>query len=462
MLFYIESRLPMKSFIKRIIFRDIILSKAEKKTFRLHFLYYAIEGIILGVLALNEFVFIKSLKGSNVQVGVLFQFSVLVLVFSIFFNEWLKRITNKKKLLRIVGIVTRLPLLILFFFPKNLSQLDGNSTYHLLFLGIFLIYYFANPIIYPIINLFLKRNYSHRNFGRLYSYATTFNKIIMLAVTFAYGLLLDTCDYAYIFVFPIVAAMGIFSIYLLSLIDYEETPEEIPQRKLLQSIRQTINNMQHILKSNRAFRDFEMGFMFYGFAFMGTVSVITIFFEKGLHLNYSTVAFYKNAYNILAILMLPFFGKLIGRIDPRKFAALTFASLLLYLFFMALTDYFPMHKEIMGIKIYLMLMLSMSFNGVFAATMALLWSIGSVYFCKDKDAANYQAIHLTFTGLRSFFAPLLGVLFYELWGFTWTFAIGVGFLAISIILMLISMKKEKMTQPASPEYSSNELLDKNI
>jgi len=433
----------VKSFIKSIVFKNIVLSKTETKTFRLHFLYYAIEGIILGVLALNEFVFIKSLKGSNLQVGVLFQFSVMVLIFSIFFNEWLKRIANKKKLLLIVGVITRLPLLILMFFPTNLSQLEGNSTYHLLFLFIFLIFYFANPIVYPIINLFLKKNYAHTNFGRLYSIATSFNKIVMLLVTFAYGWLLDYCDYAYIYVFPVIAALGILSIYLLSLIDYDEPYVAIPQRKLLQSLKQTINNMQNIMKSNKAFRDFEMGFMFYGFAFMGTVSVITIFFEKGLHLNYTTVAFYKNAYNILAILMLPFFGKLIGKIDPRKFAAITFASLLFYLLFMGLTEYIPIYTEVMGIKIYLMLMLSITFNGVFAATMALLWSIGSVYFCKDEEAANYQSIHLTFTGLRSFFAPLLGVLFYELWGFTWTFAIGIGFLIVSIILMLVSMKKEK-------------------
>ncbi len=434
---------PVKRLIKSIVFKNISLTKTEIKTFRLHFLYYAIEGIILGVLALNEFVFIKSLKGSNIQVGVLFQFSVMVLIFSIFFNEWIKRIADKKKLLRIVGLITRLPLLILLFFPKNLSQLEGNSIYHIIFLSVFLIFFFAYPIVYPIINLFLKKNYSHENFGRLFSYATTFNKIIMLVVTFAYGLLLDAYDYAYIYVFPFVAFLGILSIYLFSLIDYDEPFVEIPKRKLGQSMKQTMNNMRSIMKINKAFRDFEMGFMFYGFAFMGTVSVITIFFEKGLHLNYSTVAFYKNAYNILAILMLPFFGKLIGKIDPRKFAAITFASLLLYLFFMGLTEYFPIHTELWGIKIYLMLMLSITFNGVFAATMALLWSIGSVYFCKNEDAANYQSIHLTFTGLRSFFAPLLGVLFYELWGFTWTFIIGIGFLIISILLMIISMKKEK-------------------
>ena len=42
------------------------LGAIEKNTFRIHFAYSIIEGIILGVLALNEFVFLKSLHGSDV------------------------------------------------------------------------------------------------------------------------------------------------------------------------------------------------------------------------------------------------------------------------------------------------------------------------------------------------------------------------------------------------------------
>ena len=59
-------------------------SDQEKRTFQLHLIYSIIEGIILGVLALNEFVFIKSLKGSNYELGFLFQFSMVVFIFLVF------------------------------------------------------------------------------------------------------------------------------------------------------------------------------------------------------------------------------------------------------------------------------------------------------------------------------------------------------------------------------------------
>lgn len=195
------------------------------------------------------------------------------------------------------------------------------------------------------------------------------------------------------------------------------------------------------MKSNLPFRDFQAGFMFYGFAFMGTVSVIAIFFQKELNLNYSSVAFYKNSYNILAIFLLPMFGKLMGKIDPRKFAAITFASLLFYLLFIALTSYAPWFIWIKGIKIYYTLFVAMLFNGVFAATMGLLWSIGSVYFCPENEASEYQAIHLTLTGFRSFFAPVLGLGIYLLVGFTATFVTGIILLLIAVIISMRSYKK---------------------
>ena len=108
------------------------LNFEEKRTFRLHGLYMAIEGIILGVLALNEFVFIKSLHGSNYQLSFLFQFSMVMFLFLVFINEFIKRIKNRKKMLRIAALLTRLPLLLLIFFPDNVHGIDENQIYHTL------------------------------------------------------------------------------------------------------------------------------------------------------------------------------------------------------------------------------------------------------------------------------------------------------------------------------------------
>ncbi|MBT3208846.1 MAG: MFS transporter [Bacteroidetes bacterium] len=424
-----------------IYLKDVV--GEERRTFKLHLAYSIIEGIIAGILVLNEFVFIKSLLGTDYQLSFLFQFSVVVFLFSIFLMEILKRIQNKKKLLRIISFSTRLPLVLLMFFPSNSEEMLGSSYYHYIFLAIFFVYFLASTIVLPTINAFLKSNYSHHNFGKLYSYATSVNKIVLLISTFFFGFLLDYDNYAFVYIYPFLGLLGIISINLLSRIKYEEIPVNLNRKKFWKTIAESINNMIDIIQKNKPYRDFEIGFMLYGFSFMVSVSVITIFFDKALNLNYSSVAFYKNAYNILAIVLLPFFGKLLGKIDPRKFAIITYSALLLYFVFMTITEYMPQHFIVFDIKIYYSLLLSFFFYGIFAATMALLWFIGSAYFCKNEDAGQYQSIHLTLTGVRAAFAPIIGIYFYNKIGFSGNFIIAIVSLVFAIGMMFWSLKKSK-------------------
>ena len=400
-----------------------------------------IEGIVLGVLALNEFVFIKSINGSNYQLGLLFQFSMIVFLFLILINEFLKRVKNRASLLRWVAIGSRLPLLLIWFFPHEASDYN-NQVYHLFFLGLFLIYFAGNVVIYPNINYLLKQNYQHSNFGKLYSYATSSNKIIMLVITFAYGYLLDADNFAFTYILPIIGVLAILSVFVLSFIPYPKNDEVLERKGILESVTTSLKEMRHILSKNIPYRHFELGFMLYGFSFMISVTVITIYFYDSLNLNYSSVAFYRNAYNILAIVLLPYFGKLLGNIDPRKFAAMAYASIALYIFFVLVTTYLPYNFKLYDITIYYTLILYIIFHGIFAATMVLLWNIGSAYFCKPNEAGTYQSLHLSLTGLRAIAAPLLGVLFYEILGFTITFSIAIVSLFFAMWLMRWSYLKD--------------------
>jgi hypothetical protein len=423
------------------VFKGLSLNRKETITFRLHLIYMALEGVILGVLALNEFVFIKSLHGTNYQLGFLFQFSMLIFLFLVFINEFLKRVRNRKKLLRLVSILTRLPLLLIFFFPRDAETVLTQEVYHYIYLGLFLIYFSGNIVIYPNINFLLKTNYRHQNFGKLYSYATSLNKIIMLVVTFLYGYLLDYDNYFFVYALPLTGILGVLSGFVLSSIPYPESSEEIQKKSLFQSVNDSIKEMWSILKTNVRYRHFEGGFMLYGFSFMISVTVITIYFYEALNLNYASVAFYRNSYNILAIILLPVAGKLIGNIDPRKFAVITYFAIVLYIFFLMMTGYFPYSFEFLDITVYYTLILYIIFHGIFAATMVLLWNIGSAYFCRPEEAGTYQSIHLSLTGVRAVFAPLLGVLFYEMFGFEVTFSIAIASLLLAIALMVWSYKR---------------------
>jgi len=269
------------------------ISNTEKKTFYLHLIYSVLDGTILGVLALNEFILIKGLHGSSYQIGILFQFSMLVYLISVPLSEILKRTLKKIRMLRIVAVFTRLPLLLLLFFPKTISEQTDMFYYQLVFLLIFLVYFSANPLIFPVINGFLKKNYSHNNFSKLFGYSTTASKFVMLIATFGFGLLLDIYSNAYTYVYPFLAILGIASIFILTQIKYSPP---VPENKasFFTAIKEVISNIINIIKNNKPFRDFEIGFMFYGLAWLITIAVIALFLEKQLKLNYSSIAFYKN------------------------------------------------------------------------------------------------------------------------------------------------------------------------
>ena len=418
------------------------ISEKEFGVFRLHILFSIIQGIVMGVFALNEFVFIKDMMGTKFQLSMLLQMSVILMLFSVFVNEFLRRIQDKKKMLRWAAAITHFPLLGIAFFPTDLNSYLQFPYYHIIFLGIFFFFYLNLIIVLPVINQMLKAAYSHANFGRLYSYSSSVNKLLIMFVSFGFGILLDLNNYVFVYIYPVLALLGFLSVYLLSKI--EVPAEEMDVKKgFLKASLDSLRKMKNILLTNRPYRHFEIGFMFYGFAWMITAAIITIYFNEALHMNHATYGFYKNGYNIMAIVLLPYFGKVLGKIDPRKFAAITFASLFFYLAFMALTEHLPYSFQMGSIEIYLMLIIAYLFYGIFAATMALLWFIGSAYFCKKEEAAQYQSVHLSLTGLRAIVSFQVGIIFYQLWGFSTTFSIALISLFIAVVYMIWSYRNDK-------------------
>jgi len=429
----------------RILFSREFYKSTQRKTFLLHLIYSIIDGAIMGVLALNEFVLLKGLQATDFQVGILFSLMMVVLLFSVVMNSLLKRAKNKQKMLRLAVTFSRIPLLLLFFFPTYHAPAEVGFYYQFAFLAIFLVYFFSNPIILPTIAQLLKTNYKEENFSIFFGYTSTVNKVVVLIFTFLFGLLLDYSPFSYTYIYPFVGIFAIIAVFILTKIDFgnPENSEEISQ-PLFQQIKGSFTRMFSILKVNKAYRDFEIGFMLYGFAWLVSIAVMTIFMEKVLDLNYSSIAFYKNSYNTISIVLTPFFAKLLGKIDPRKFAIYTFAAMLIHILFMALAEYFPQHTEVFGIKMYWTLIISYISYGFFAALMSLLWFIGATYFCKPDEVSDYQSIHITLTGLRGSATPLFGVAFYGIIGYSGVFLLGMGSLFMAIMVMVWSLKKTKI------------------
>ncbi len=417
------------------------LSKQEKRVFRYHLVYSVIDGTLYGALALNEFILLKSLKGTDYQVGILFQIPAVVLLFGVIFNELIRRSQNKKRFIRMTAVLTRLPLAFVIFFPSTADKI--TPLYQYLFLAILTVYYLSTPLLFPTINVLLKNSYSHDNFGRLYSYATSVSKIFALISTFILGWLLDLNYYSFRYIFLALGIAGIVAVFILTEIDYraDKVEDKLP---LFRAVRESIHRMFRILGTNKPFLHFEIAFFIYGMAFLSTSGVISLLLNNVLGLNYSSLAFYKDFYNLINILLLPVFGHYIGRTDPRKFGIFTYLAMAMFLFFLFLSYYVKSSIELWNIRFYLTLVLAYIFYGVFSALMGLLWYIGSSYFGSSEHASDYQSIHVTFTGLRGSFAPLMGIALYRVIGYSGVFLLGIWLLLLAMGVMIWSMRRERL------------------
>ncbi len=413
------------------------LNEREKKAYRLHLTAEIFEAFSIGAIGLTEFVFLKSLNGSPYLVGVILQVSLIVMLFSIFFNQLIKRTGDKKKLYRLSIWVTKLPLFMLLFFSPDTR---GGIFFHYFFIGIYLAYSLTKPLMMPLMNMMLKQNYSGRNFGSLYSRVATLNKLTVVAATFIIGSLLDIDNFSFRYIYPFTAVLSMIGGYIFLKIPYDDKEPDV-RLPLLKSVAGSVSDMARVVRTNKPYRDFEAAFMFYGFSFMIAFPVMTIFFDQALGLNYSSVAFYKNQATLLSLLILPYMGTYIENTDPRKFGMLTFASLGIFLVFLGLTEYFPGRFCFMGFQLYWTLVIAHLFLAVFFAMMLLLWNIGSAYFCHGDDVSTYQSIHISLTGVRGAIAPLIGVGVYEIIGYFSTFLLSSLFTAAAILILLFSLRK---------------------
>jgi hypothetical protein len=258
-----------------------VLTGREKVAYKLHLTAEIFESFSVGAIALHEFVFLKSLQGESYLVGVLLQVSLLVMLFSIFFNQIIRRTDDKKKLYRISIWVTKIPLFLLVLFTP---ETRGEVFFHYFFIGIYLSYSMTKPLMMPLMNMMLKQNYAPENFGRLYSKVATVNKLLVVLATFGIGSLLDNYSYSFRFIYPVSALLSIIGGYVFLKIPYRDRSKD-ERRNLMQSVKASFSGMVSVIKSNRPYRDFEIGFMFYGFSFMIAFPVMTIFFDGVLYLS---------------------------------------------------------------------------------------------------------------------------------------------------------------------------------
>ncbi len=410
----------------------------EKKTFRLHLISQVFYGLSFGILMLQDVILKKSLLASDFQVTVLIFLTSSAFLFSIYGAEIINRSNNQSRTIIAMAIFSRLFLLIIPFFetPNFFIFCIAAMSY-------------TDSLIRPSWNTVFKHNYSDEKRSVLYSYASSVYTIVVLIVTTALGYLLDLNYELYKVFYPVAGIFDILAyINLAKMIRMGKIFDEgknkftgIISGGLIKDILiLPVRNLIRIFKENKPFFRFELNFFLYGMAFMIASPAVPIFLVENLKLDYAPISVGKGlVFYTATILFTPVMGRIHGTGNPTKFCGYLFLSLIFYPLLMLSIKYFGVENQIISPEI--LLYITFFFFGISMSGVTMSWNISSIYYAPPLQVANYQAVHITLTGVRGSFAPFVGYFILKWVSIEATFLVSSLFFLLAGVMMMRESRK---------------------
>jgi hypothetical protein len=416
------------------------VAAVEKKTFILHLISQVFNGISLGILLLQDVILKKTLAASDFEVMLLVFLTSTAFLVSIYGTEIVNRSSNRSRTILIIGYTGKLFLILLPFVD--------NPLFFIVCLSVTA---YVDSALLSSWNIVFRHNYSDTNRSKYFSYASTVSTIAILVTATIFGYLLDLNAVMYKIFIPLSGVLGMFVYHNLakmisySMDDYvliEKDPNagsKINFTLLKDIVVLPIRNVFRIVKENKPFFRFESYFFLYGMAFMVILPAVPIYLVENLRLNYTPISAAKGfIYNSALIIFTPLMGRFHGSKNPTKFCGYIFLILVLYPLMLIGSNYFdtftPLSKEAAIFITYFIFGIGMS--GINIA-----WSLSTLYYAPMNEVSNYQAVHITLTGIRGSIAPVVGYLIMKIFSIEYTFVLSAFLFLIGGVLMLLESKK---------------------
>ncbi len=395
------------------------LNQREKHTFLLTLSASAFNGLILGILILQEVILKKTLNGTALEITLLTMVPTFSNIFSVYFSRMIKYSSRKSQLFLIIGIFGRLLLIA--------SPLINSA---ISFIFILFLHYLFNAFLNPLTNNIMQVNFRKNIRGRIFAISDSVSRISSLVIALAAGVILDYNDTYFRILFVFAGLFGFICCLLYSRIKIRKTlfadNSLLPVRRF--DILYPFKNMINIFSKNKPFGIFELFFFIYGMGFLIVLPAMPIYFVDIMHMDYSQISFAKGVIGqVFMIFALPLMGIISDKSNPILFSSASFFLLAFYPILLALA---PVTEHAMFFIYLAFLIFSIAISGVI-----IVWNLASIFFAGRENSADYQAIHVTLTGIRGIIAPLLGYLIMKSIGVNYVFFAASGFLILASVLM---------------------------
>jgi MFS family permease len=413
--------------------------RLERRVFREHLISSAWNGISAGLILLTDVILAKTLGAPGWQITLLATLNTASLLFSFY---WAGAIRGRAKggSFLLAVLVGRLPLLLIL--------LPGGSP---LLIALHTLYGIASGLLATATNSVYQNRYTEETRAVRFAVATSVGAIFAILASQASGILLERHEHWYPWLIGasgVTGAISAFHLYRMELADKRgRTPWTWlvaggnEMRRQLGAgatpegdsvFRTNLRSSMRILRENRDFVRFERDFMIYGFAFLSVWPVLPVYIVRDLKMDYGQLSAAKGLWSQVGIVLVsPFLGLALRRLSPLRFTGRVFLMLALYPLCL-LVSTIPE----LGVARIPLVYVSLFFFSVAMAGVNLSWTLGSMHFAGEDDAAAYQGLHVALTGLRGLLAPSLGYAVHVLLGPAAVFTMSTVLFLIAGTLML--------------------------
>jgi MFS family permease len=353
------------------------------------------NGVFTGFTGIQDIIARKAFGALDWQLMVLTMIWPVTNFLSIWWGKILEQSANKSKYFWTVAVFGRLSLLVAYFVTS---------------MNIYLLIYgtvaFFNGLLSPASNSIYQSNLPHDR-SKIFGYTMSIASLMSMIFAWISGRFLDSSEGHLRLIFIVVSVCGFISTSLLSYIKIDDNKVTYQKKMRKSEIFFTpLKRAFGLLKTNKPYAHFQRDFTLYGFGFLSLAPVIPIFLVDNLNLSYTHSFVSKGILAQIGFLILsPVFGRLHDNFHPFKFAGYSFGAIALFPLLLIITGQFSNHLVSIIAIYFTFLIYGFAMSGVNMA-----WNMSSIHFAGNEDASMYQSLHVTITGIRGLFAPVLGIL----------------------------------------------------
>jgi len=411
----------------------------QREAFREHLLSSAWGGVSNGVIILTDVILAKALGAPGWQITL---FATLGPAANLFSFYWAGAVQGRRKAgaFLLAALMGRLPLAALVLWTASPALILLSFLHSV-----------ATALLITAANALYQTRYPEESRPLCFGIATSVGTAAAIATTLGSGLILQTREQSYPWLFALAGLAGFVSAYHLYRMEADRNERrdmlgwlrigwaalrrtlspESPARESRPTLMESLRLASRTFRENPEFVRFERNFMLYGFAFLSLIPVLPIYIVRELSMDYNQLSASKGLWSQIGLVALsPILGIWLGKLRPIRFTGRIFLLLALYPLCLWISTIPLIHGRVDWVYAGLL------FYSVAMAGVNLSWTLGSMHFAGEEEASMFQGMHVALTGVRGLLAPTLGYGIQRVFGSAAAFLFSTALFALAGLLML--------------------------